>query len=1356
MLSIRKSLALILFSLVSLAVRSDANTHTVDEPNGNSNWTLTVQVNGADFLEEKADYLSDVYSLEKHVMLYRIKKSASVEYTFHYAGGTGDSPTYSINGMEGTSFSQEIEIPRDTDVALGGGVIIANVSWEQDNGSGGREIVTIEARFVCQIHFYKPLGVELRNSYGAGVSYSVVTSYVTPYIQTDAGGYSSIQKSNQLQGDVGVKIEPAEGSPIRLDSGWSRSDSGGVHSFHAYADLDSDQAVPGWVFGDVVISAVKGGVELEVAERIDIPFAIVTSVYRAAVRDEISGGLGETVFVGMQIQEGTGIQVGTDLLSGYLNLRFCDGTDAFIEAAAAEGLTVYVGKGTLVQGANLLTISLRNTLQEWKDTPRRCMRLRVHKTLGGILDTALGVPDSVGIVSETPGSVVEKWLINWTEEGSYKPFEFSAPPTGAMRASSAFAETLARTTESSDPVVSRAAIRTDFGIYTDGKIYAENMAGNLRMELLDGGPAGILPAGEAAMILPERAGQSGTLLSEAATGSTAWSAPAPAAWTFTPADAETITTRTPAFTVSTADSQGIVPESFRILLDGTEVTRWFTIDEANLSGEVPATRPLTNGLHTLAAGCLTLQGDWEEQSVSFTVLAEPEAVETPDVAAFSDGVWLSWAPTADAAGYRVWRAPSETGTQTLLTPAPRTQPGFLDEAPLPDNHYWIEAVDAFGQTAPQTAVSCVWSNGLPAARAAAAPGTAALLESPAGVQVDFDASGRAYSRWTLRSAPSASGPFTDLLPGEQTVASGFVDTNATPGATLFYELATLRLDGTAQSVQTQSVVCATIPSAPVAPYCMPAATGLRISWNPYADFRADGLRLYRLQTTGYELLATLDGNATDYIDTEIAAGENALYQLRAYGSGGESAFVAAGGARPAFAPEAAVVNLPAEALWVHEGDGTVTVPVTRTGNLAQPALIAYRVWNGGKAQAVEDVDFEKTANTLFFAAGQTATNLTVALLPDSEYEWTEGFSVTLGTGFGATEAGANATLDINVEDSDIIIMADYASEMSVDETNAQAQVWVERVVPSTRAVSCELSVAADPGTAVAGVDYTAFAPIAVVFPSGVTRVACPVPLLDDADKDGTKQLRVTLSNPAGGACVSEWNSTLAINIRDDETKPGQIRPQLADTLLVVPPGQDSVQIPLVREGGTDGSISVWPSVFDGNLPWGAISTVTTPFGEGTDSGTLTVTLDRSGLDGRMAPCGVLSIANNDYPGDLHSVLLVFHPDGAPASDYAAWIAGYSLGSETNAMDDADDDGARNVAEFALGSEPDDPDSRPGSVLSMEYGGFAINRPIRPDPYLAVVAEFSDALDGDVSMAGGWWTWNETALQYDAEFNTWLN
>ena len=99
----------------------------------------------------------------------------------------------------------------------------------------------------------------------------------------------------------------------------------------------------------------------------------------------------------------------------------------------------------------------------------------------------------------------------------------------------------------------------------------------------------------------------------------------------------------------------------------------------------------------------------------------------------------------------------------------------------------------------------------------------------------------------------------------------------------------------------------------------------------------------------------------------------------------------------------------------NEADGTVVIPVTRTGGSDGAVDADYVILDG---TAVGGEDFVADAGTVFFADGQTVANVTINLLNDEDVEGPESFGISLDRVGGGAGLGAPRTALIDLEDDE--------------------------------------------------------------------------------------------------------------------------------------------------------------------------------------------------------------------------------------------------------------------------------------------------------------------------------------------------
>jgi len=119
------------------------------------------------------------------------------------------------------------------------------------------------------------------------------------------------------------------------------------------------------------------------------------------------------------------------------------------------------------------------------------------------------------------------------------------------------------------------------------------------------------------------------------------------------------------------------------------------------------------------------------------------------------------------------------------------------------------------------------------------------------------------------------------------------------------------------------------------------------------------------------------------------------------------------------------VQLSASSLPLTEGPVSATITVTRSGNLSAAASVNYATndfagnnnCNVLSGAASARCDYEATAGTLHFAAGETSKTILVPIVDDAYAEGAETFTVNLSNATGAN-LGAVSTVTVTVNDNE--------------------------------------------------------------------------------------------------------------------------------------------------------------------------------------------------------------------------------------------------------------------------------------------------------------------------------------------------
>lgn len=223
--------------------------------------------------------------------------------------------------------------------------------------------------------------------------------------------------------------------------------------------------------------------------------------------------------------------------------------------------------------------------------------------------------------------------------------------------------------------------------------------------------------------------------------------------------------------------------------------------------------------------------------------------------------------------------------------------------------------------------------------------------------------------------------------------------------------------------------------------------------------------------------------------------------------------------------------LSAGSVSVVENAGVASFPLTLSSPSSLPVSVDYRTMDG---LAVGGSDFVVTGPaTLTFQPGETSKNIDVVLLNDSEVELVENFTLQLGHivngSFGAAAIAQSVSAAITDDEIPLVV---NVSDLTVSETGGSVAFAVN--LSTTSVSETRVTVATANGTAVAGLDYVAVAPVELVFAPGQTSKQVTLTLLDDALAEGPESFQVQLSNAVGAGLGT---ALATVSVTDNEPSP---------------------------------------------------------------------------------------------------------------------------------------------------------------------------------------------------------------------------
>lgn len=270
---------------------------------------------------------------------------------------------------------------------------------------------------------------------------------------------------------------------------------------------------------------------------------------------------------------------------------------------------------------------------------------------------------------------------------------------------------------------------------------------------------------------------------------------------------------------------------------------------------------------------------------------------------------------------------------------------------------------------------------------------------------------------------------------------------------------------------------------------------------------------------------------------------------------------------------------------VAEEAGTVNLLVNRSAG--DGAVSVNFATTAGSATAGSD--FTTTNGTLNWAAGDLAAKtVTVPILNDAAPEPTESFTVALSTPTGAT-LGATSVATVSITDTDVATgsVGFAVLTASVDEAAGTIVVQVNRTGGSGGAATVNFTT--NPGTALAGSDYTTTAGTLNWADGDATPKSITVPILNDAVPEPTENFTLSLSNATGATLGA--NTVATISITDTDVPPGSVG--LAATTAMVDEAAGTLVLQVNRTGGNGGAAAVSFSTSPGTALAGSDYTTTT-------------------------------------------------------------------------------------------------------------------------------------------------------------------
>ena len=222
------------------------------------------------------------------------------------------------------------------------------------------------------------------------------------------------------------------------------------------------------------------------------------------------------------------------------------------------------------------------------------------------------------------------------------------------------------------------------------------------------------------------------------------------------------------------------------------------------------------------------------------------------------------------------------------------------------------------------------------------------------------------------------------------------------------------------------------------------------------------------------------------------------------------------------------VQLTNDQFFTSESNSSITLTVTRSGDISGSSTIDYATSNG---TATAGSDYTSVSGTLTFAAGQLTRSVSIPILDDQIFEGpSETFNFTLSNPSGASlEALSTAVITIGDTEQRPTI---FASGLNAAEGNSGTKTFsLPFTLTNASAEQVSIDYTTVNGSATAGTDYVAKSGV-LTFAPGTSTASLDITVNGDTTIESDETFLVTLTNPVNAFSSS---SQLQVTIANDDS-----------------------------------------------------------------------------------------------------------------------------------------------------------------------------------------------------------------------------
>lgn len=233
-------------------------------------------------------------------------------------------------------------------------------------------------------------------------------------------------------------------------------------------------------------------------------------------------------------------------------------------------------------------------------------------------------------------------------------------------------------------------------------------------------------------------------------------------------------------------------------------------------------------------------------------------------------------------------------------------------------------------------------------------------------------------------------------------------------------------------------------------------------------------------------------------------------------------------------------------------------------------------------------DYGITDGTLSFADGETEKTITVPIVNDAWYEGIEAFLVHLTSPTGGAALGKQSQVKVRIQSDDVKMPGTFVwgqTAYSVTEGTPAVAVTVHRVGGANAPADVRLyHTGAGSGDVKSAWDDYGSVPQLLHFEAGETSKTISIPILDDANTEGTEAFSIKLYAPTNDAAVGAEPTTV-VTIFDNESTFYFSTPD-GSGKYSVKEGDGFAQVKVIRQGanGTPASLRIKSSEWSSATP----------------------------------------------------------------------------------------------------------------------------------------------------------------------------